>query len=128
MNSADDHGHPAPKWRRIVRSDQLPAGTIVEIDDGDKQIVWRAETGEVTACEARCPHLFSHFAVDGYVSGQHLVCAAHGWRFAVDGTASDRNDEPMRAVRVWPTRVNENYIEVLINETNETNEAAADSG
>lgn len=101
MNEHDNKMHADRRWRQLARSDEVPAGRIVDVADGQDQVLWRSEAGTVVLCEARCPHLFSHFGVDGYVDGENLICAAHGWRFATDGTATDRNGECARPVRTW---------------------------
>ena len=46
--------------------------------------------GEGFLC-ARCPHQWSHLAAEGVVDGDELVCAAHFWRFDVDGRGTKLN-------------------------------------
>jgi phenylpropionate dioxygenase-like ring-hydroxylating dioxygenase large terminal subunit len=70
----------------------LPPGrmTVVEID-GDDYVVWRGASGVLGSAPRWCPHL-DHDLLEGYVSGDELVCAGHGWGFDGCGHAFKRNE------------------------------------
>jgi phenylpropionate dioxygenase-like ring-hydroxylating dioxygenase large terminal subunit len=63
------------------------AATSVELGD-DGIVVWRTASGVLVACDARCPHQWSHLAGAGVVDGEELVCLSHFWRFDVEGHGS----------------------------------------
>lgn len=46
--------------------------------------VWRSEGGVVSAWENRCPHRGMRLS-HGFVRGESLACAYHGWHFETSG-------------------------------------------
>jgi nitrite reductase/ring-hydroxylating ferredoxin subunit len=92
--------------RRTVLRDAIAPGAIVDLEiDGVEVVVWRAMSGRLCATDARCPHQWSHFAAEGAIDGDELVCTAHFWRFDGDG-AGCRIDgkgvrEPMIGLAVY---------------------------
>lgn len=59
------------------------------METADRQIVaWRSDDGVLVAVPWACPHLGTPLADDGQVIGEELVCVAHGWRIATDGSLS----------------------------------------
>lgn len=76
---------------RIAATSVTPrAATSVEVD-GDEFVVWRARDGRVCSAPRYCPHL-DHDLAEGYVSGDELVCAGHGWAFDGAGHTFKRNE------------------------------------
>jgi len=59
--------------------------------DGDEFVVWRARDGRVCSAPRYCPHL-DHDLTEGYVDGDELVCAGHGWAFDGEGNTYKRNE------------------------------------
>lgn len=85
-----------------------PAPAAMEIADfpGHDVVAWAGSDGTVTVCEPRCPHQWSHFAAEGAIAGDTLVCTAHMWRFDADGCGyklamNGRRDDkaPLRVYR-----------------------------
>ncbi|WP_433930464.1 Rieske 2Fe-2S domain-containing protein [Sorangium cellulosum] len=73
-----DHWHPvllSHELRRKPRSVRLAGREIV---------VFRTSSGGLGAFTDRCPHRSMRLS-EGWVEGDRLVCAYHGWRWAADG-------------------------------------------
>ena len=104
-------------WRAVVATDDLGPGQVVErAVDGEDVVVWRTEAGEPCVMEARCPHTWTHLGTEGAVQGDELVCTAHFWRFATDGSGSKVNvngrRDPKGDIRVYECRERDGQIEV----------------
>jgi nitrite reductase (NADH) small subunit len=58
----------------------VPVGRVVAARDGARPVaVARLETGELVIVDDNCPH-DGGLISDGYVEGDLLVCARHGWQ------------------------------------------------
>jgi nitrite reductase/ring-hydroxylating ferredoxin subunit len=58
----------------------VPVGRIVAARDGARAVaVARLESGAVVVVDDNCPH-DGGLISDGYVEGELLVCARHGWQ------------------------------------------------
>jgi nitrite reductase/ring-hydroxylating ferredoxin subunit len=58
----------------------VPVGRIVAARDGARPVaVARLESGRVVVVDDECPHDGGRIS-DGYVEGELLVCARHGWQ------------------------------------------------
>ena len=83
--------------------------------DGEELVVWRSATGVACAHQRRCPHLDEDLT-EGFVQGEELVCAAHGWSIGCDGQVFKRNEagraDPKGTVRTWQTRERDGKISV----------------
>ena len=78
-------------WSDVLASVDVANGQIVEIEidsDSVEIVLWRTTSGELAACDARCPHPWAHLATAGVVDGDELVCLSHFWRFGTDGAGS----------------------------------------
>jgi phenylpropionate dioxygenase-like ring-hydroxylating dioxygenase large terminal subunit len=76
-------------WLDVLASADVVNGQVVAVESGsDEIVVWRTTSGELAACDARCPHQWAHLATAGAVDGDELVCLSHFWRFTTDGTGS----------------------------------------
>ena len=74
-------------WHVVASSEAVPVGGVLGIEVADHEVVlWRTTSGELNACDARCPHQWAHLGSAGVVDGAELVCLSHFWRF--DGTGS----------------------------------------
>ncbi|MDQ3337516.1 MAG: Rieske 2Fe-2S domain-containing protein [Myxococcota bacterium] len=63
----------------------VPVGAIVRARDGARTVaVARLESGRLVVVPDECPHDGGRIS-DGYVEGEHLVCARHNWEFDVEG-------------------------------------------
>ena len=105
----------------MTESERLASGQIVTVDreDGDI-VVWRTTAGKVVACDARCPHQWSHLGTAGAVDGEEIVCLSHFWRFDQEGTgsklsAAGRRDEKS-SIRTFAVRENEGRLEIAVEE------------
>jgi phenylpropionate dioxygenase-like ring-hydroxylating dioxygenase large terminal subunit len=106
-------------WIDVMESERLNSGQIVTVDREDGDIVlWRTTAGNVAACEARCPHQWSHLGAAGAVDGEELVCLSHFWRFNSDGagsklSASGRRDEKS-PIETFSVREQAGRIEIKV--------------
>ena len=103
-------------WIRVCDSADVPVGGLVGREAGGRRlVVWRDATGRPCVMDARCPHQWSDLATDGDVDGDELVCTAHHWRFARDGTGTKRNVRGRRDakadIEVYPCRERRGRIE-----------------
>ncbi|MGE0548738.1 MAG: Rieske (2Fe-2S) protein [Kofleriaceae bacterium] len=61
----------------------IPVGAIVRARDGARPVaVARLESGRIVVVDDVCPHDGGRIS-DGFVEGDHLVCARHGWSLEV---------------------------------------------
>jgi phenylpropionate dioxygenase-like ring-hydroxylating dioxygenase large terminal subunit len=75
-----------------IRATAVEPGAVCAVEIGDDEfVVWRGLDGRVRSAPRRCPHL-DHDLAEGYVSGNELVCAGHGWAFDGEGCAFKRNE------------------------------------
>ncbi|HEY1815632.1 MAG TPA: Rieske 2Fe-2S domain-containing protein [Kofleriaceae bacterium] len=64
--------------RELVLAD-VPAGTVIAARDGARQVaVARLGSGALVVVDDVCPHDGGRIS-DGFVEGELLVCARHGW-------------------------------------------------
>jgi cholesterol 7-desaturase len=109
---------PAGAWCRVADGAAVTPGTVLAASlDGAEVVVWRRRDGCPVVMDARCPHEWSHLAADGAVDGDELVCLAHWWRFAVDGTGTKLNVKGRRdekaPIATFPARERDGVIEAL---------------
>jgi phenylpropionate dioxygenase-like ring-hydroxylating dioxygenase large terminal subunit len=81
----------------------VPVGAVVRARDGHRPVaVARLESGRLVVVDDRCPHDGGRIS-DGFVEGERLVCARHGWELEVQGVEavrpSGRELEKARCVR-----------------------------
>ena len=75
-----------------VEGGALPPDAIVAIAVGGREcVVWRGRSGRLGSAPRFCPHL-DHDLAEGYVSGDELLCAGHGWGFDGAGHVYKRNE------------------------------------
>jgi nitrite reductase/ring-hydroxylating ferredoxin subunit len=114
-------------WTPIADSNQLAPGCVVAIAlpggevpgvevPGGEMVAWCGRSGVLGAIPRFCPHL-DHDLAAGYVSGDELVCAGHGWSFTVEGWARKRTElgriDDKGSVPSYRMRRNEGRIEIL---------------
>ncbi len=109
-------------WAPVLAVTELGPGEVrAVLVDGLEVVVWRAADGRVAACDARCPHQWSHLEAEGVVDGDELVCTAHFWRFDGDGrgtklTVKGRRDDKAD-IRTFPVREVDGVVEVEVGGT-----------
>ena len=76
----DELGYDPDDGRVAVEDlDFVPIGAVVAARDGARPIaVARLASGALVVVEDVCPHDGGRIS-DGYVEGDRLVCARHGW-------------------------------------------------
>ena len=63
----------------------VPVGAVVRARDGARTVaVARLESGRLVIVEDECPHDGGRIS-DGFVEGERLVCARHGWELDIVG-------------------------------------------
>ena len=105
----------------MLGSNDVAAASAVTVDvAGDEIVVWRTASGALSACDARCPHQWSHLAGAGVVDGEELICLSHFWRFDTDGHGSklamNGRRDPKSDVATFAVREVDGRIEVLATE------------
>jgi 3-ketosteroid 9alpha-monooxygenase subunit A len=93
-------------WFILLCSEELAKGEHKSVEYfGQRLVVFRSETGEVSALDAYCPHLGADLGVGGKVVGDTIKCPFHAWRFDGQGQCVDipyAEKIPKRAcVRSW---------------------------
>src|SRR5258706_1644348 len=76
----DELGYDPDDGRVDVREIvDVPVGALVAARDGARQLaVARLSSGRLVVVEDVCPHDGGRIS-DGFVEGERLVCARHGW-------------------------------------------------
>lgn len=68
----------------------LPVGALVRARDGARDVaVARLGSGKLVVVDDACPHDGGRIS-DGFVEGERLVCARHGWELEVTGSRCQR--------------------------------------
>jgi phenylpropionate dioxygenase-like ring-hydroxylating dioxygenase large terminal subunit len=68
----------------------VPAGAMMRARDGARAVaVARLGSGRLVVVDDVCPHDGGRIS-DGFVDGERLVCARHGWELEVFGGACKR--------------------------------------
>jgi nitrite reductase/ring-hydroxylating ferredoxin subunit len=63
----------------------IAVGTVVAARDGARPVaVARLGSGQLIVVDDECPHDGGRIS-DGFVEGERLVCARHGWELEVAG-------------------------------------------
>jgi vanillate O-demethylase monooxygenase subunit len=101
-------------WHPVAWSAEVAATPLAVTLLGQPLVVVRHQDGVVVAFFDECPHRGAPLSL-GKLDGEELVCAYHGWRFAMDGSAScipalgDDGVIPSRARLTAPNGVCERY-------------------
>jgi nitrite reductase/ring-hydroxylating ferredoxin subunit len=68
----------------------VPVGRVVAARDGARPVaVARLESGTLVVVDDNCPH-DGGLISNGYVEGELLVCARHGWRLRACNGSCER--------------------------------------
>ena len=92
----------------VGASPEVPAGTVKTVHYfGQDIVLFRTESGVLSAVDKTCPHLGAHLGV-GHVEGECLRCPFHDWGFATDGRCVDVPYAPKipakAVVKTWHMR------------------------
>ncbi|NUO48345.1 MAG: Rieske (2Fe-2S) protein [Polyangiaceae bacterium] len=106
---------PFPKgWYSIGFSDELPPGSVTTHKlAGRELVVFRTESGELSAVDPICPHLGAHLGHGGSVTGETLRCPFHGFLFGTDGAcvATSYGTKPPKVrARTWSILENHDTV------------------
>lgn len=72
----------------------VPVGAVVRARDGARPVaVARLGSGRLVVVDDRCPHDGGRIS-DGWVDGERLICARHGWELEVADGACRRACKP----------------------------------
>ncbi|HEY1548549.1 MAG TPA: Rieske 2Fe-2S domain-containing protein [Kofleriaceae bacterium] len=76
----DELGYDPDDGRADLRElGQIPVGSVIAARDGARPVaVARLGSGKLVVVADECPHDGGRIS-DGYVVGERLVCARHGW-------------------------------------------------
>jgi len=76
-------------WIPVTPANSVHAGDIEAVEIGELDlVVWRSADGDPCVMDARCPHQYSHLAVEGSIDGDEIICCTHWWRFDCAGNGS----------------------------------------
>ncbi len=96
-------------WQPIYRGVDVPVGKAkpVRIMSEDFAL-YRGQSGKATLVEARCAHRGAKLSI-GWVEGDTIKCAYHGWSYDATGQCVSQPAEPRPfcdqvKVRTYPTR------------------------
>lgn len=74
-----------PQLAELPPAFHVPAGAIVRARDGARDVaIARLDSGRVVVVDDVCPHDGGRIS-DGFVDGERLVCARHGWELEARG-------------------------------------------
>lgn len=73
---------PAPELVAVVRLDELPPGSLRQLEVDGVEVALANVKGSVYALQGRCPHLKGPLG-RGRLEGRVLTCPFHGWQFDV---------------------------------------------
>lgn len=77
-------------WFVALLSDEIRAGEVKPLRYFGRDLVaWRGEDGRVRMLDAHCKHLGAHMGHGGRVSGNHLECPFHAWRYDGEGVVHE---------------------------------------
>ncbi len=78
---------PLDHWHPVLQDGALGSAPKRVLVCGEEVVLFRTASGRVGALQHECPHRRMPLS-EGRLSGEHLICAYHGWRFTPDGDAS----------------------------------------
>ncbi len=101
---------PANEWIKITKVENLPLREGRPVKLGGVEIALFNLGDRFVAVENQCPHQGGPLC-DGIVSGLHVVCPLHGWKFDLESGAPVQASSP-NCIATFPTRVNDGVVQV----------------
>ena len=81
----DELGYDPDDGRPQLAEVEVAPGAVVAARDGAREVaVARLASGRLVVVDDTCPHDGGRIS-DGYVDGELVVCARHGWAWSADG-------------------------------------------
>ncbi len=88
-------------WYVVARSKDIQKGGIFDHSiAGRPFVIFRAESGTLTALDAHCPHMGAHLRA-AKVMGERLRCALHHWTIDKQGILYSHADCKQNRARTW---------------------------
>jgi phenylpropionate dioxygenase-like ring-hydroxylating dioxygenase large terminal subunit len=100
-------------WYAVARSVDVTPGPVPVVLLGERLVLWRGDSGALTAAPDRCPHREAPLSA-GEVEDGCIVCPYHGWTFAETGRcvrvpSSDPGTPVPSKAHLSPVHVTERY-------------------
>jgi nitrite reductase/ring-hydroxylating ferredoxin subunit len=96
--------HAPATWQRLTTADDVPPGSMKAVVLAGVTILLVNTGGDMVAYDDRCPHAGNPLSL-GWLDGDLLVCAAHGWTF--DARRGDGVSPVSACLRRYPLRVDD---------------------
>ena len=90
-------------WNPLVPSVDVGARPLAVRYFGQDLVLWRSASGAISALEDRCQHRTAKLSA-GWVDGDALVCAYHGWNYGIDGKCVKIPQQPELPAQVCGAR------------------------
>lgn len=108
-------------WYVVARSSTLPNSTVKSHRFmGRELLLFRTQSGRLTASEAFCPHMGSHIGYGGRVEGELLRCPFHGFCFNCQGqcekTGKGNKPKTPLSLKLWPCKESHGLVFVFHDE------------
>lgn len=108
-----DCGTIARMWHAVCDVAAIPAGDVIAVTAGARELIVGRDGDRVFALQRRCVHQGGDLA-DGIVARGHVVCPQHGWRFS---TETGRHDTASSfCLARYPVRVVGTTLEIELPE------------
>ncbi|NRA59567.1 MAG: Rieske 2Fe-2S domain-containing protein [Psychrobium sp.] len=92
-------------WYAVAWETHINEKDIINVNlCGQKLVVFKTESGEVSVLSAHCPHLGAHLGYGGVVEKDRIRCPFHSWEFGTCGKCVKTPfiNKPVKAtVRKW---------------------------
>ncbi|MCK5881562.1 MAG: Rieske 2Fe-2S domain-containing protein [Sinobacterium sp.] len=106
IEAAEIHERYARGWHCVGTVDEFKKEPKRLEYFGSKLVAYRGEDGQLNVLDGYCPHMGADLS-EGYLEGDSLRCAMHGWRWGKDGVCDDipyaKNIPPKACIKPWPT-------------------------
>ena len=97
-------------WQPVYRAEDVPAGRAKPVKVFNEEFaIYRGEDGRVRLVQPRCPHRGAKLSI-GWVIGNSIQCAYHGWAYDGDSGACLRQPAEPRpfcdqvSIRTYPVQ------------------------